>query len=154
MPVARGSQRAVLGVAAVLVSPLAASAAPLTPAAVFQNAAHPVQLIVLGLCGATIAAVIICVMKLTSAHGLSGGSAYLSGLRIGGPLAGLLGASVTILVMALYMSNASAPVTLKQLGPSLAEAMMLIALGLASGAVAVIAKWAVDARIDRAVLNG
>jgi biopolymer transport protein ExbB/TolQ len=56
--------------------------------------------------------------------------------------------------MALYMSNASAPVTLKQLGPSLAEAMMLIALGLASGAVAVIAKWAVDARIDRAVLNG
>jgi hypothetical protein len=130
-----------------------ASAATLTPVAVFQNAAHPVQAIALSLILATVAAMVICGVKLSTGPALSGGSAYLSGLRVGGPLAGLLGASLTILIMFLYISNTPAPVTLSQTAPGIAEAMMLVVLGLASGAVAVIAKWAVDARIDRAVLK-
>lgn len=144
---------AVLGFIPTLALPAAASAAPLMPANVFQNAAHPVQAIMLGLIGATVAALVVCAMKLRSPAGLSGGSAYLSGLRIGGPLAGFLGASWTGLVMTFYLANASAPVPVNMLAAGYTEAMAQIVLGLLAGAVAVIAKWAVDARIDRAVLN-
>jgi hypothetical protein len=140
--------------AATLVLPGAASAATLTPVAVFQNAAHPVQAITLGLILAMVAAIVICGVKLSTGPALSGGSAFLSGLQLGGPLAGLLGASVTLLIMALGVSNTPAPVTVNQMAPGIAEAIMLVVLGLAAGAVAVIAKWAVDARIDRAVLKG
>ncbi|MNT87574.1 hypothetical protein D3C72_2280030 [compost metagenome] len=37
--------------------------------------------------------------------------------------------------------------------PAIAEASLLIVLGLLSGVVAVVAHWAVEARIDRAVLR-
>jgi hypothetical protein len=126
---------------------------PLTLLGVFQNAAHPVQAIILGLTLATLAAIVVCAAKLSSGPSLSGGSAYLSGLRLGGPLAGLLGAAVSLLLMALYLANTPAPVSMNQLAPGIAEAMMLVVLGLTAGAVAVIAHWAVDARIDRVVLK-
>jgi hypothetical protein len=139
--------------AAVLSAPIAAQAATLTPIMVFQNAAIPVQVIMLGLAGATLAAIAVCAMKLATPAGHSGGSAYLTGLRLGGPLAGVLGAAYTLLVMFLFISGTSKPVSLNALAPGFAEALVLILLGFASGAIAVIGKWAVDARIDRAVLK-
>ncbi len=72
--------------AAVLVAlPAVVWAAPYTMAAVFQNAAPVPKLIMVGLLGATLAAIIVCVLKLASGPRLSGGSAYLSGRRRGGP---------------------------------------------------------------------
>jgi len=138
---------------AVFSAPAAAQAATLTPIMVLQNAAIPVQAVVLGLVGAMLAAIAVLIMKLATPPGLSGGSAYLTGLRLGGPLAGALGAAYTLLVMFLFISGTSKPVSLNELAPGFAEAVMLVLLGFACGAFAAIGKWAVDARIDRAVLK-
>jgi len=142
----------VLG-AAVLFGPAGAQASPLTPVMVFQNAAHPVQFIMIGLIAATLGAIGVCAVKLAKPAGDSGGSAYLSGLRVGGPLAGMLGAACTLLLLFLFISGINRPVSLNELAPGFAEALVLILLGFASGAVAVIGNWAVDSRIDRAVLK-
>ena len=40
-----------------------------------------------------------------------------------------------------------------QLGPAFAEAGLVLALGLLAGVVAIAANWAVEARLDRAVLR-
>jgi hypothetical protein len=132
----------------------AAMAAPLTPAAIIGNATPVVQAIILGLVAATLAAMTVCVMKLMSGPRLAGGSAFISGLRVGGPLAGFLGAAWGGLNMAIGLANVAAPVPMNILARGLAEAMFLIVLGLLSGAVAVICHWAIEARIDRAVLRG
>jgi hypothetical protein len=141
-----------LGFAALLATPAVAFAAPLTPVVVFLNAAPVVKVIILGLVLATLAAVVVCGVKMASGPRLSGGSAYLSGLRVGGPMAGLVGAAWGGLNMTLGLANVAAPPPLSILAHGLAEVMMLILLGLISGAVAVMANWAVEARIDRAVL--
>jgi hypothetical protein len=143
-------------VAALIASPAFASAAgnpPLTFWLVVSNTTMSVQLILLALAASMVAAVGVCVVKLMSRAGLSGGSAYLSGLRFGGPLAGLLGASVTGFIMFVGVANLPQPVTAAQLAPGIAEAMLMIMLGLCAGVVAVVCKWIVDARIDRAVLE-
>ena len=139
---------------AALALPATASADPLTPLGVFADAALPVKAIMLGLILATLAAIVICAMKLSSGARLSGGSAYLSGLRLGGPLAGFVGAAYGGFAMALGVANVTVPAPLSILAHGAAEVMLLILLGLVSGSVAVAANWAVEARIDRAVLGG
>jgi hypothetical protein len=147
-------RRAVLaGLTASLALPAAASAAPLTVFGVFDDAALPIKTIALGLIAASLAAAILCAMKLASGPRLSGGSAFLSGLRLGGPLAGLVGAALTGLIMSLNLANATQPIPASALAPGFAEAIMLILIGLLAGMVAVVAHWAVEARIDRAVLK-
>ena len=135
-----------------LVAPAVAVAEPLRPRDIFLNAAPFAQLLMIVLIGSTIAAIIVCVRKLMSGPRLSGGSAFLSGLRLGGPLIGLLGGAYNGLSMAIGIANVSHPVTLKVMAPGIAEAVSLIGLGMLAGAVAVIGHWAVEARIDRAVL--
>lgn len=142
-----------IGLAAALALPAAAAAEPLTTLGVFGDAALPVKAIILGLVLATLAAIIICAMKLASGPRLSGGSAYLSGLRLGGPLTGFLGAAYSGLVMAMHMANATGAASAPTLAPGMAEIMLIVLLGLVSGSVAVAANWAVEARIDRAVLG-
>ncbi|HWE45401.1 MAG TPA: MotA/TolQ/ExbB proton channel family protein [Caulobacteraceae bacterium] len=124
----------------------------LTPAAIFQNATLLVKLDMAALALAAVVALVVCVVKLASGPRLTGGSAFLSGLRLGGPLAGLLGAAYGGVNMALGVANVPYPVTAKILAPGFAEALALILLGLIVGVVAVIANWAVEARIDRKVL--
>lgn len=136
-----------------LVAPAVAVAEPLRPRDIFLNAAPFAQLLMIVLIGSTIAAIIVCVRKLMSGPRLSGGSAFLSGLRLGGPLIGLLGGAYNGLSMAIGIANVSHPVTLKVMAPGIAEAVSLIGLGMLAGAVAVIGHWAVEARIDRAVLK-
>jgi hypothetical protein len=135
-----------------LALPAVASAEPLTPIGVFGNATVVVKLIILFLIGATFAAVGIAAAKLASGPRLSGGSAFLSGLRLGGPLAGLVGAAYGALNMALNLANTTeaAPVNILARGAS--EVLMVILLGLVCGSVAVFTHWAVEARIDRSVL--
>lgn len=142
--------------AGLIASPAIANAAdhpPLTLWLVVRDTTMSVQLILLALFLSMVAAVCVCAVKLMSRAGLSGGSAYLSGLRFGGPLAGLLGASVTGFIMFVGVANLHEPITAAQLAPGIAEAMLMIMLGLCAGVVAVVCKWVVDARIDRAVLE-
>jgi len=133
--------------------PCVAFATPLTPVGVFEDASLLVRAIVVGLVLATVAAVVVCATKLASGPSLAGGSAFLSGLRLGGPLAGLVGAAYGGLAMAIGLANMTTPAPLQLVAHGVAEAMLLILLGLISGAVAVIANWAVEARIDRVVLK-
>jgi hypothetical protein len=153
MPTFTAARRGFIGLAASLTAPAAALAAPLTPALVFEDAALPVRAVILGLILATLAAGVICAIKLASGSRLAGGSAFLSGLRLGGPLAGLVGAAYGGLLMAIYTANNPTPASAQVIARGVAEAMMVILLGLTCGAVAVIANWAVEARIDRAVLG-
>ncbi|MGA0599513.1 hypothetical protein ACO2Q3_02265 [Caulobacter sp. KR2-114] len=134
--------------------PAAASAEPLTPVGVFLHAAIPVKLIILGLIAATIAALVIVTGKLTSGPKLSGGSAFLSGLRLGGPLAGLVGAAYGALNMCLNLANIDTTPPINILARGGSEVMFLVLLGLVAGSVGVIAHWAIEARIDRTVLAG
>jgi len=139
--------------AALFAVPAVSWAEPLTPIIVFQHASPLPKLIILGLFGAIAAAIVVCAIKLNSGARLSGGSAFLSGLRVGGPLAGLLGGAYGGFNMCLGLANQPVTPPMNIIARGLAEAMLLVALGLLAGAVAVIANWAVEARIDRAVLK-
>jgi len=130
-----------------------ALAQPLTLATVFFDAAETMKALMLGLVLAALAGAILTAAKLASGRRLSGGSAYLSGLRWGGPLIGLLGASFVLLSMFIGIANAPVSPPLRVLAPGFAEAALLVMLGILAGAVGVIGNWAVEARIDRAVLK-
>jgi biopolymer transport protein ExbB/TolQ len=124
----------------------------LTPVTIFLDAAVPVQVIVVALVAAAIAAVAVTVKKLASGPHLTGGSAYLSALRLGAPLLGLLGAAFNGLMMFIGLARfGDQPITV--LAPGLAEAAFLIVIGLMVGVAAVICHGVVEARIDRAVLR-
>ena len=143
---------AMLGVTAVG-WPAVVHAAPLTLGGVFADAAVTMKLIMVLLLVATVAAVVVGAIKLRGGNALNGGSAFLSALRLGGPLLGLLGASYVALQMLLGVANSPEPVPARVLAPGYAELVLLIGLGLLAGAVAVVFHWAVEARIDRQVLR-
>lgn len=144
---------AILPLAVGLGAPSLAAAQSITPFSVFQDAAPAVKLIILALVATNLAAIAVCAGKVTAGARLAGGSAFLSGLRLGGPVLGFLGAAWGGLSMAIGLANARAPVPGFVLARGGAEIMSLIVLGLLTGGVAVIANWAVEARIDRAVLK-
>jgi hypothetical protein len=134
--------------------PSAASPVPhLTPMAVFADSAPLQKLIALALVAAILAAAIVLAGKLRSGQRLGGGSAFLSGLRLGGPVLGGLGAGFSLFSMSLGYANVPGDLPLKVLAPGFAEAFLMICLGFLAGAVAVLAHWAVEARIDRSVLE-
>ena len=135
-----------------LAPPQHAGLRPLTLAGVVHEAPVALQLLLAGLTFATVAAVGVAIVKLASGRRLTGGSAFLSGLRLGGPLAGLVGAAYGGLNMAIGTANAGA-VPADVLARGFAEVLLLILLGLVSGSIAVMGHWAVEARIDRAVLR-
>jgi biopolymer transport protein ExbB/TolQ len=130
-----------------------AQAAPLTPATVIADAAAPMKVVMLVLLVALIAAVVLTVRKLRSGALLTGGSAYVSALRLGAPLLGLLGAAYNGLMILLALANRG-PQPIDVVAPGLAEAAFLLVLGLAVGVVAVVCHWAIESRIDRMVLKG
>jgi len=130
-----------------------AVAVPLRPMGVFAHAAPISKALMATLAVLAVAALVVGVFKLMRGPQLNGGSAFLSSLRFGGPLIGLLGAAWVGLSM--FMGLANSPVTpeLKVLAPGLAEAALLLGLGFLSGVAAVIMNWMVEARIDRAILR-
>ena len=131
---------------------LAAIQDRLTPIGVFQHAPPVAKLIVLCLLASMLAALIVCAVKLATGPRLSGGSAYLSGLRLGGPIMGLLGAAWTGLGISMGLANAD-PAPLNTLALGFSEALLLVVMGFLAGAVAVITTWAVESHIDRSVLK-
>ncbi|MNU37391.1 MotA/TolQ/ExbB proton channel family protein [uncultured Brevundimonas sp.] len=134
-----------------LAFPALAQAEPLTPGGIFADAAPSMKLIMILLLVAAVAAVAVTARKLMSGRHLSGGSAFLSALRLGGPLIGLLGGAFNGLMILIGLSQGPQPFHV--VAPGLAEAAFLVFLGLFCGVVAVICHWAVEARIDRAVLQ-
>jgi len=140
--------------AAILLAPISAHAASLGLTDVVANAAPVQKLILLGIVAATVAGVVVGGLKLAAGPRLAGGSAFLSSLRLGGPIAGILGAAYAALKMSAGIAAIPYEPTLKVLAPGFAEIAALIALGFLSGVIAVALNWAIEARIDRQVLAG
>ena len=134
------------------IAPTIAVARPLTPVLVLARSTPAAKVIMLALAVALIAAVCVTVGKLRSGPLLSGGSAFLSALRIGGPLLGLLGAAFNGLTMFIGMAN-KGPQPIEVLAPGLAEAALMLVFGLIVGVAAVALNWAIEARVDRMVLK-
>ena len=140
------------GVAMVLVPGMAHATTGMTSLDILRYADPTMQLLMLALAACAVTAIVVAVRKVLAGPGLSGGSAYLQALRLGGPLIGLLGATYNALMINIGIANfgrTSYPV----IAPFVAEAILLLALGLITGIVAVICNWIVEARIDRAVLR-
>jgi hypothetical protein len=123
-----------------------------TATAVALNASIPIKFLMAGLLLATVAAIVVATRNLLGGP-INGGSAFLSGLRYGGPLVGLLGAALNGLWSFMAIAATDAPMPFSVYAPGLAEAMLVLVFGLVSGVVGVIAHWAVEARIDRVVLK-
>lgn len=138
-----------------LATPGAAAAAThrLTLGDVFGDASPEVKLVMLLLVVGALAAVVVTVLKLASGRRLSGGSAYVSALRLGGPLLGLVGAVFVLLMGFISIASAGQPVPMGVLAPGYAEAALLFLLGLIAGVVGVICHWVIEARIDRTILG-
>lgn len=146
------------GAAALLIALAAPGAAyaqgpGITLGDVFGDAAPSVQLVMILLVIGALAAVIVAVLKLASGRGLSGGSAYVSALRLGGPLLGLVGAMYVLLMSFIGIASAGRPVPMTVLAPGFAEAALLFLMGLLAGVVGVVCHWIIEARIDRTVLG-
>lgn len=126
---------------------------PLTPFFVFQNAPPVQQFIIVVLVLAIVAALTVLALKLAPGRRLSGGSPFLSGLRLGAPIVGILGACHAGLYMTLAVASIPIEPTLKMFAPGIAESFLMVGLGFLAGAIAVVAHWAIESRIDRQVLG-
>ena len=142
----------ILSVVACAAVPGIALAQGITPVTIFFEAAPSMKVIILALVVAAIAAVVVTIRKVASGPHLTGGSAYLSALRLGAPLLGLLGAAFNGLMMFVALARFGNQ-SMNVLAPGLAEAMFLVVMGLIVGVVGVICHWIVEARVDRAVLR-
>ena len=134
-------------------SPHSALNAHLSPIGVFMDAPSVQKLIMIVLMIAIPAVVAVLAVKFSSGRRLSGGSAFVSGLRLGAPILGLLGACDAGLNMTLAVASIPIEPTLKMLAPGIAETFLMVGMGFFVGAVAVVAHWAVESRIDRQVLS-
>lgn len=137
-----------------LAFPTTASAAVnLSVSSVFWDASPAMKAIMVVLILASIGAMGVTATKMLSGPTLTGGSAFVSALRLGGPLIGLLGASWNALMSFLAIANIGVQPPFPVLAPGFAESTLMFWLGLMSGVVAVICHWIIEARIDRAVLK-
>lgn len=149
MPVIRlKSVLAVAALPALLPAVAWAQSRPMNPGMIVGDAAPAMKLVILIL----ITAVVVTVRKMLSGKHLTGGSAFISALRLGAPLLGLLGAAFNGLMMFMAIANVG-PQPINILAPGLAEATFLLVLGLTVGVVAVICHWTIESRIDRMVLK-
>jgi len=140
----------VAGLAGVVGASSAAHA--LSQGQIFGEASEEVQALVVALVVGMVAAIVITVRKVLPGAKLAGGSAFVSSLRAGGPLIGLLGAAINALGWCVAIANHGMP-SMQVMAPGFAEAMFLILFGILAGVVAVICHWIIEARIDRSVLK-
>ncbi|HEY3798105.1 MAG TPA: hypothetical protein VGL58_07095 [Caulobacteraceae bacterium] len=148
------SHRVIALAGAIAAAPMAAVAEPLNALAIAAHASTLQKVVLLILLAATLAAAIIAARKIASGRALSGGSAFVSSLRLGGPIIGALGATYALMDSAIGMANIAGNPTLKLLAPGLAEAGFMMWMGFLAGAIGVIANWAIESRIDRQLLAG
>lgn len=141
------------GLALVAIPGLAFAAPRLTMSTVFADADETMKGLMILLVLASIAALAVTAFKLANGRRLAGGSAFVSALRLGGPLLGLLGAVFVLLNGFIGIANVGVSVPMAVLAPGYAEAALLVFLGLVAGVVGVICHWIIEARIDRTVLQ-
>lgn len=132
---------------------LAFAAQRLTLSNVFADADETMKVLMILLLVAALAAAVLTGLKLAKGSRLAGGSAFVSALRLGGPLVGLLGAAFVLLNGFMGIANAGQSVPMAVLAPGFAEATLLVFLGLFAGVVGVICHGLIEARIDRTVLQ-
>lgn len=126
----------------------------LTVLDLFADAALIPKAIMIALIGLSVAAIVIAVRKVASGPRLAGGSAFVSSLRLGAPLLGLLGGAYGFMNAFTAIASVDFPVTMKIAAPGIAECVFVMFLGLLAGVIAVVCHWAIEARIDRTVLRG
>jgi biopolymer transport protein ExbB/TolQ len=141
------------GLALASIPGLAKAAPTLGLSDVFSDADETMKTLMILLIAAALVAVVLTGLKVAGGRRLAGGSAFVSALRLGGPLLGLLGAVFVLLNGFVAIANAGGPVPMPVLAPGFAEAALLFLLGLVAGVVGVICHWIIEARIDRAVLK-
>ena len=134
-------------------TPALAQPQAVTLGTIFGDAAPTMKLLMVLLIAGMLASMVISVRKIMAGPALVGGSAFLSALRLGGPLIGLLGAAFNGVMILIGLANVGEPVPFAIIAPGLAEGATIAMLGLLAGVIAVICNWAVEARIDRAVLR-
>ena len=144
---------AVAGLMLVSVPGVANARPDLTLSSVFTDADETMKVLMIVLMLAPLAAVVVTGMKTASGKRLNGGSAFVSALRLGGPLTGLVGSVFVLLMGFIGIANAGRAVPMAVLAPGFAEAALLFLLGLLAGVVGVICHWIIEARIDRTVLG-
>jgi hypothetical protein len=127
---------------------------PITMYDLFSNSALVPKVVVVVLLALAVAAVAVCTIKVLSGPRLSGGSTFLSSLRLGAPLLGLLGGVWGFMNTFLGIANFGPISNIAVVAPGVAESIFIIFVGLLVGVVAVICHWAVEAKIDRTVLKG
>ena len=149
----RLSARAAVALILLALPTTASAAVNLSVSSVFWDASPAMKAIMVVLILASIGAMGVTATKMLSGPTLTGGSAFVSALRLGGPLIGLLGASWNALMSFLAIANIGVQPPFPVLAPGFAESTLMFWLGLMSGVVAVICHWIIEARIDRAVLK-
>lgn len=125
----------------------------LTPLTVFEFAPPVEQFIIVVLILAIVAALADLALELAPGGRAAGGSAFVSGLRFGAPILGVLGACHAGLYMTLAIASIPIEPTLKMLAPGVAQAFLMIGLGFLAGALAIVAHSLVEARADRQMLG-
>ena len=141
-----------VGVGAFTLSAPALAADNLTLSSVLVSSVLPIKVIVAALIVSAVAALVIAGRKLSEPD-LTGGSAYISALRLGAPLAGLAGAAMNAFWAFSGIASVGKSMPFAVFAPSLAEASLVLLLGLIVGVVAVVCQWTIEARIDRTVLK-
>ena len=149
----RLSARGAVALILLALATTASAAVNLCVSNVFWDASPAMKAIMVVLILASIGAMGVTATKMLSGPTLTGGSAFVSALRLGGPLIGLLGASWNALMSFLAIANIGVQPPFPVLAPGFAESTLMFWLGLMSGVVAVICHWIIEARIDRAVLK-
>ena len=149
----RRSARGAVALILLALPTTASAAVTLSVRTGFWDASPAMKAIMVVLILASIGAMGVTATKMLSGPTLTGGSAFVSALRLGGPLIGLLGASWNALMSFLAIANIGVQPPFPVLAPGFAESTLMFWLGLMSGVVAVICHWIIEARIDRAVLK-
>lgn len=127
----------------------------LTVGGVFANASPEMQVIMILLAAATLAAVVVWALSLDKvgkgdAKGLAGALGRLRIVRSAGVPLGCLAAGYVMFSSFLGISNVRPAPTLTVVAPGLAEASLQIVLGLLATTVAVICERHLEGRIRRA----
>lgn len=118
----------------------------LTPARIFGDAAPLQKVIILALFVAILSAFGVAAARLVKGPAHRWGAGFVSSLRLGGPLLGLLGATYSTLNGFVGLANVPVTPPLRVIAPGVAESLFVLGLGILAAVAAVFAHWAMEAK--------
>lgn len=148
-----GLKGGIIAGAAAVFAAAPASAAAFDVGAIVSASDAVSKAVMVSLLLASGAAVALAAAKVLARGGLTGGSAFVRGLRWAGPLLGLAGALHVMLTLFIGMARFGGSVPLAVYAPGLAEGVLVLLIGVVSGLVGVVCHAVIAARIDRAILQ-